>query len=85
MYALGASVGAPPDDFNLKGQDWGLPPMVPDRLRETGYAPFIATLRRNMRHAGALRIDHVMGLMRLFWIPDGAKPADGGVRSLSVR
>lgn len=77
VYALGASVGAPPDDFNLKGQDWGLPPMVPDRLRETGYAPFIATLRRNMRHAGALRIDHVMGLMRLFWIPDGAKPADG--------
>lgn len=77
VYALGASVGAPPDDFNLKGQDWGLPPMVPERLREAGYTPFIATLRRNMRHAGALRIDHVMGLMRLFWIPDGAKPADG--------
>ncbi|MBI3392190.1 MAG: 4-alpha-glucanotransferase [Nitrospirae bacterium] len=76
-YALGASVGAPPDDFNLKGQDWALPPMVPDRLREAGYAPFIATLRRNMRHAGALRIDHVMGLMRLFWIPEGANPADG--------
>lgn len=77
VYTQGASVGAPPDDFNLKGQDWALPPMVPDRLREAGYAPFIATLRRNMRHAGAIRIDHVMGLMRLFWIPDGAKPADG--------
>ena len=75
-YALGASVGAPPDDFNLNGQDWGLPPWIPARLRETAYAPFIATLRANMRNMGALRIDHVMGLMRLFWIPrdhgDGA-------------
>lgn len=67
-YALGASVGAPPDDFNLDGQDWGLPPWIPARLREIAYAPFIATLRANMRHMGALRIDHVMGLMRLFWI-----------------
>lgn len=68
-YALGAGVGAPPDDFNLNGQDWGLPPWIPGRLQETAYAPFIATLRANMRHMGALRIDHVMGLMRLFWIP----------------
>lgn len=69
VYALGASVGAPPDDFNLNGQDWGLPPWIPERLQMTAYAPFIATLRANMRHMGALRIDHVMGLMRLFWIP----------------
>ncbi len=77
LYAVRASVGAPPDDFNLKGQDWGLPPLVPDRLQETAYAPFIATLRANMRHSGALRIDHVMGLMRLFWVPPGGSPADG--------
>ncbi len=77
LYAVSASVGAPPDDFSLQGQDWGLPPIVPDRLRTAGYAPFIATLRANMRHAGALRIDHVMGLARLFWVPAGGTPADG--------
>ncbi len=77
LYALGAGVGAPPDIFNVKGQDWGLPPMIPQRLRESGYAPFIATLRANMRNAGALRIDHVMGLLRLYWVPSGATPADG--------
>ena len=77
LYALGASIGAPPDDFNLHGQDWGLPPLIPERLTESAYAPFIAVLRANMRHAGALRIDHVMGLMRLFWVPSGAKPVDG--------
>ncbi|MCC6531713.1 MAG: malto-oligosyltrehalose synthase [Burkholderiales bacterium] len=77
IYALAAAVGAPPDDFNLNGQDWGLPPVIPQRLREHAYAPFIATLRANMRHSGALRIDHVMGLMRLFWVPPGGKPADG--------
>lgn len=77
MYALEAGIGAPPDDFNLNGQDWGLPPLVPERLRDAAYAPFIATLRHNMRHAGALRIDHVMGLMRLYWVPPGGTPADG--------
>ncbi|HSD53602.1 MAG TPA: malto-oligosyltrehalose synthase [Burkholderiales bacterium] len=77
LYAVRASVGAPPDDFNLKGQDWGLPPIMPGRLRAAGYAPFIATLRANMRHAGALRIDHVMGLARLFWVPLGGAPAEG--------
>lgn len=76
-YALDASVGAPPDDFNLDGQDWGLPPWIPERLRAAAYAPFVATLRANMRHMGALRIDHVMGLMRLFWIPRGSS-ADAG-------
>ncbi len=77
LYAGGVSVGAPPDEFNLKGQDWGLPPWVPDALTESAYEPFIALLRANMRHTGALRIDHVMGLMRLFWIPEGMTPADG--------
>ncbi|OGA38348.1 MAG: 4-alpha-glucanotransferase [Betaproteobacteria bacterium RIFCSPLOWO2_12_FULL_62_13] len=77
LYAIEASIGAPPDDFNLSGQNWGLPPMRPETLRAAGYEPFIATLRANMRHAGALRIDHVMGLARLFWIPPGGRPADG--------
>lgn len=77
VFAAGASVGAPPDEFNPNGQGWGLPPLRPDRLRETGYAHFIEILRANMRSAGALRIDHVMGLMRLFWIPPGQSPAEG--------
>jgi (1->4)-alpha-D-glucan 1-alpha-D-glucosylmutase len=77
LYALKASVGAPPDDFSLHGQDWGLPPFIPERLADAAYGPFIATLRANMRHAGALRIDHVMGLMRLFWIPRGDTPENG--------
>jgi len=77
LYAIAASVGAPPDDFNLRGQDWGLPPLAPERLRAAAYAPFVATLRVNMRHAGALRIDHVMALARLFWVPRGGEPRDG--------
>ncbi len=77
VYAAGAHAGAPPDDFNLHGQDWGLPPFVPHRLRDAAYAPFIATLRANMRHCGALRIDHVMSLTRLFWVPAGASAAEG--------
>jgi (1->4)-alpha-D-glucan 1-alpha-D-glucosylmutase len=76
-FASGARVGAPPDPFNEKGQDWGLVPLNPLQLRETGFTHFAALLRANMRHAGALRIDHVMGLTRLFLIPPGATAASG--------
>lgn len=77
VYAPDMHIGAPPDDFNLRGQDWGLPPMLPNRLKAAGYEPFITALRVAMRHAGALRIDHVMALMRLFWVPEGTVPVDG--------
>jgi (1->4)-alpha-D-glucan 1-alpha-D-glucosylmutase len=77
LYALGAGAGSPPDDFCLDGQNWGLPPMIPHRLREDGFQAFSAMLRTNMHHAGALRIDHVMGLMRLFWVAGAGKPAEG--------
>jgi len=77
LYAQGASAGCPPDDFNLHGQDWGLLPLLPERLRARAYAPFIAVLRANMRHSGALRIDHVMGLARMFWVPRGDLPEAG--------
>jgi 4-alpha-glucanotransferase len=78
LLAQGISTGAPPDPFNLKGQSWGLPPFNPHALRDVAYRPFIECLRANMRHAGALRIDHVMGLARLFWIPANASAAQGG-------
>ncbi|MET7593769.1 4-alpha-glucanotransferase [Streptomyces sp. NPDC004082] len=76
-FAAGTTVGAPPDAFNALGQDWGLPPWRPDRLAASGYAPFRSLLRALFRHAGALRIDHVMGLFRLWWIPRGQAPTDG--------
>jgi 4-alpha-glucanotransferase len=77
QLAIGASVGAPPDRFNATGQDWGLPPFIPHRLREAGYRPFIDTIRAQLRHAGGLRIDHVLGMFRLWWIPTGSDPARG--------
>jgi len=77
LLAHGVTVGAPPDDFALDGQDWGLPPFVPHRLRAAGYAPFIETVRAGLRHAGGMRIDHVMGLFRLYWVPRGATARDG--------
>ena len=77
VFADGFSVGSPPDEYNMQGQDWGLPPFIPTKLRAAGYDPFIQTLRGALRHAGGLRIDHVMGLFRLFWIPQGAGPSAG--------
>lgn len=77
LFAQSSAVGAPPDEYNQKGQDWGLPPMIPERMREEAYESFIEMLQQNMKHAGALRIDHVMGLMRLFLIPPGLPPSQG--------
>jgi len=69
LLARDVSVGAPPDEFNAAGQDWGLTPFIPHRLRAARYQPFIETIRGMLSHVGGLRIDHVMGLFRLFWIP----------------
>ncbi len=77
MLAEGATVGAPPDQFNAEGQDWSLPPFIPHALRAARYAPFIETIRASLRHARGLRIDHVMGLFRLYWIPHGLGPKRG--------
>ena len=77
LVAAGAAVGAPPDPLSRAGQNWGLAPVNPLALRRQGYAPFIAALRANMRHAGLLRIDHVMALKQLYWIPRGVAGADG--------
>jgi glycogen operon protein len=76
-FARGVSIGAPPDPFSPTGQNWGLPPPNPHAMAASSCAGFRELLAANMRHAGALRIDHVMGLARLFWIPDGASAADG--------
>lgn len=77
LLAAGVSVGVPPDELNTAGQDWGLPPYVPWKLRAADYEPFIRTVRAGLRGRGGLRIDHVMGLFRLWWIPPGHGPADG--------
>jgi 4-alpha-glucanotransferase len=74
---LGLSIGAPPDKFNARGQDWGLTGFSPQALVASGFEAFLATLRGVMRHAGGVRIDHAMGLMRLWVIPPGASPAEG--------
>lgn len=73
----GVSIGAPPDDFNSSGQNWGLAPFHPHALVDSGFSAFLAVLDANMRHAGALRLDHVMGLMRLYLIPHGFAAHEG--------
>ena len=84
-YVAGCRVGAPPDDFSPSGQDWAFPPPDSQRHRENGYRLFAASIRKNCRHGGALRIDHVMRLFRLYWIPDGKTAAGGAyVRELSL-
>ena len=77
VLALDVTAGAPPDAFNQQGQDWSQPPWRPDRLAELGYAPYRDMLRTVLRHAGALRVDHIVGLFRLWWVPRGHAAADG--------
>jgi 4-alpha-glucanotransferase len=77
FFVAGCRVGAPPDDFAPQGQDWGFPPPNAERHREDGYRLFAESIRKNCRHGGALRIDHVMRLFRLYWIPDGSDATQG--------
>jgi 4-alpha-glucanotransferase len=77
FFVSGCRVGSPPDDFSPKGQDWGFPPPCSEQHREDGYRLFTQSIRKNCRHSGALRIDHVMRFFRLFWIPEGASAAAG--------
>ena len=77
VLALGVTVGAPPDAFNQRGQAWGLPPWLPHRLDATGYAAYAQLLRALLRQADGLRIDHVAGLWRLWWVPPGESPDRG--------
>jgi 4-alpha-glucanotransferase len=77
FYVPGCRVGSPPDDFAPKGQDWGFPPPDSDRHREDGYRLFAESIRKNCRHGGALRIDHVMRFFRLYWIPDDCDATEG--------
>ena len=77
VLAIGVTVGAPPDAFNHYGQNWSQPPWKPRQLAEEGYAPYRDMLRTALRHAGGLRVDHVMGLFRLWWVPAGATASEG--------
>jgi 4-alpha-glucanotransferase len=77
VIPTGISVGAPPDEFNSLGQDWGLPPFDPWRLRASGYEAFIETVRSSLTDGAGLRFDHIMGLWRLYWIPQGVSAAEG--------
>ena len=77
VLVAGVSVGAPPDEFNQRGQDWNQPPWHPQRLAGQDYAPLADLMRAALRHAGGLRVDHVMGLFRLWWVPPGMTPDQG--------
>jgi 4-alpha-glucanotransferase len=77
LYLTDVSIGAPPDPLGPTGQDWGIPPQDPAQLQREAYAPFITMLRNNMRHGGALRLDHVMALCRQWWVPRGLGSSAG--------
>jgi 4-alpha-glucanotransferase len=77
VLALGVTAGAPPDEFNQLGQDWSQPPWRPDQLVDQGYQPFRAMVNAILRHASGIRVDHIIGLFRLWWIPKGAAPTEG--------
>ncbi len=77
VLAQGVTAGAPPDEFNQLGQDWSQPPWRPDRLAEREYQPFRALIAAVLRHTGGIRIDHIVGLFRLWWIPNGSPPTEG--------
>lgn len=77
VLAHGVSVGAPADMYNQQGQNWSQPPWHPQKLAQAGYRPWREMLRTIFRHAGGIRVDHVIGLFRLWWIPDGNKASDG--------
>lgn len=77
VFAQGVSVGAPPDQYNQAGQDWGQPPWRPDRLAELAYAPFRDMVASTLRHSGGVRADHIIGLFRLWWVPEGSSARDG--------
>jgi 4-alpha-glucanotransferase len=77
VFATGTTIGAPADDYAPDGQGWGVLAFDPSRLKAARYEPFIQTVRSSLRHAGGMRFDHVMGLWRLFWVPDGTAPSDG--------
>ena len=77
VFAQGMAVGAPPDAFNQNGQDWAQPPWRPDRLAEQGYAPFRDMVSTVLRSAGGVRVDHIIGLFRLWWVPEGNGPTEG--------
>jgi len=81
----GLTLGAPPDAFNLRGQDWGITGYTPQALRRSGYAPFLAALRANMRLGGGLRLDHILGLSRLWIVPRGSAAAEGGYLRYPLR
>jgi 4-alpha-glucanotransferase len=81
---LGLTIGTPPDLLNPRGQNWGLTGFSPRAMQETGFAPYLATLRAAMRHVGGIRIDHAMGLARLWLIPEGASPVDGAYLNFPV-
>jgi len=85
LFARGPAIGAPPDAFNPQGQNWGLPPLIPERLRASGYQLFIDTLRANSPPGGMLRMDHVMGLFRLLWIPKGVTAVRGAYVNYPAR